>query len=226
MSECPGQQRRAFVRSEGDAYFRRNAPEPREAERIAADPPLRVLRDLSLSPHRVLEVGSADGWRLAQIAEQAGVSLAAGADPSRDALRAGVRSYRDMCFACATAEALPFRDKSFDLVILGFFLYVADRDDLFRIAAESDRVLAEGGHLLLYDFYADRPTKVRYQHAAACHSYKFDYRRMFLWNPAYRCLYHETIGDAPKLGCGDSRLAVSVLRREQAGAYTTAERGE
>ena len=82
MGECPGQQRRAFVRSEGDAYFRRNAPEPREAERIAADPPLRVLRDLSLSPHRVLEVGSADGWRLAQIAEQAGVSLAAGADPS------------------------------------------------------------------------------------------------------------------------------------------------
>ena len=66
---------------------------------------------------------------------------------------------------------------------------------------------------------------MRYQHADGCHSYKMDYRRMFLWNPAYRCLYHETIGEPPALGSGDSRLAVSVLRRQQRGAYTPAERG-
>ncbi len=213
------------MRSEGDAYYRRNAAQDIGPARLDDDPPLRVLRRLSLAPRRVLEVGSADGWRLSLLVDSAGPDLAAGADPSLAALQVGARRDPRLQLARATAEALPYADHSFDLVILGFFLYVADRGDLFRIASESDRVLAEGGHLMLYDFYSERPAQVRYQHADGCHSYKMDYRRMFLWNPAYRCLYHETIGEPPALGSGDSRLAVSVLRRQQRGAYTPAERG-
>lgn len=218
-------QRDVFVRSEGDAYYRRNAARDTGPARLDDDPPLRVLRGLSIHPQRVLEIGSADGWRLSLLADAARPALAAGADPSHEALRVGARRDPRIRLARATADALPYADQSFDLVILGFFLYVADRSDLFRIAAESDRVLAEGGHLMLYDFHGERPTQVHYQHAVGCHTYKMDYRRMFLWNPAYRCLYHETVGEAPALGSGDSRLAVSVLRREQRGAYAAAERG-
>jgi len=53
-----------------------------------------------------------------------------------------------------TADVIPFQDKSFDIVIFGFCLYLCDRDDLFKIAAEADRVLKTPGWLLIKDFYS------------------------------------------------------------------------
>lgn len=42
-----------------------------------------------------------------------------------------------------TADNLLFG--KFDFVIFGFFLYLCDREDFFRIALEADRVLKETG---------------------------------------------------------------------------------
>ena len=222
-----GLQRRLFVRSEGDAYYARNHAGPwGGGANTGVDPPLRVLRRLRLAPRAVLEIGCSDGWRVGALAQHPEVELAAGVDPSAVALRAGRNRYARTRFTRTTAEALPFRAGSFDLVVLGFFLYVADRADLFRIAAECDRVLRDGGHVLLYDFHSDRPARVAYHHADGCHTFKMDYRRMFLWNPAYRCIYHEVLGESPALGTGDSRRVVSVLRRQERGAYAEAERGQ
>lgn len=222
--ESRATQRRVFVRGEGDAYYRRHRHGLwGEGAASGVDPPLRVLRQLRLSPGAVLEIGCSDGWRVGALAQHPGVDLAAGVDPSSAALCAGRDRYAGTRFARTTAEALPFRDRSFDLVMLGFFLFVADRDDLFRIAAESDRVLREGGHLLLYDYFAERPARLQYGHHVSCHTFKMDYRKMFLWNPAYRCVYHEVVGEAPAVGCLDTRRVVSVLRREEEGAYTDAE---
>ena len=44
-----------------------------------------------------------------------------------------------------TADRLPYRDGLFDVVVFGFCLYLCDREDLFRIASEADRVLNDQG---------------------------------------------------------------------------------
>ena len=52
-----------------------------------------------------------------------------------------------------TADQLDFEDKYFDFVIFWFCLYLCDRDDLFQIAKETDRVIKNEGFIIVLDFY-------------------------------------------------------------------------
>jgi ubiquinone/menaquinone biosynthesis C-methylase UbiE len=212
-------QRARFLASEGDAYFARNRGKSSPA-RIEQDPVLRALEKLDLRPARVLEVGAGDGWRLAALRESASPPRCVGVDPSGDALAEGARRAPRVEFARATAERLPFRERCFDLVILSFCLYLVDRDDLFSVAAEVDRVLASSGHVAVYDFYPEQPHRRRYSHAPDTFSYKMNYSAMFLWNPAYRCVLEEIFaypGSGPARA--DDRVAISVLQRDAASAW-------
>ena len=49
----------------------------------------------------------------------------------------------------------------FDLVHLGFFLYLVDREDYLRCISEADRLLKFGGFLSIIDF----ETPIQYRHA-------------------------------------------------------------
>ena len=213
-------QRARFLASEGDAYHARNLE---RAALAAADPVLAALRDLAPSPRRVLEVGAGDGWRLAGLGEQLPDTLRVGIDPSLAALRAGAKRAPRVACVRATAERLPFRSGTFELAIFGFCLYLIDREDLFAVAAEVDRVLAPCAHLAIFDFLPDAPQRRHYAHAEGVSSYKMDYARMFLWNPAYRCVSRRTLthrgGDPQRTG---DRLAISVLRRDAAHAWPEA----
>lgn len=216
-------QRERFREGEGDAYFARNDKALCALEtRAKSDLPLRLIRDLGLAPRRVLEVGAGTGWRLADLSRDAAAPWTLALEPSRAATGAGQERYPAVTFARASAEALPVADGSFDLVVLGFFLYLVDRRDLFAVASECDRVLADGGALVLLDFFAERPHKNVYAAQPDLFSYKMDYRKMFLWNPAYREWADEISGAAPVAGNRDGRLRASVLRKESAEAYADA----
>lgn len=213
-------QRARFLASEGDAYHARNLG----ADALAHDDPvLAALRELPLAPARVLEVGAGDGWRLAALRDRLPQALCVGLDPSLAALRAGAKRKPSVACVRATAERLPFRSGAFELAILGFCLYLVDREDLFAVAAEVDRVLAPAAYLAIFDFLPDAPQRRGYAHAEGLASYKMDYARMFLWNPAYRCVARRTLthpgGDPQR---GSDRLAVSVLRRDAARAWPEA----
>ena len=113
-----------------------------------------------------------------------------------------------------TAESLPFGDSLFDLVIFGFCLYLCDRHDLFRIAAEADRVLKDHGTMALYDFCTPVPYKNSYVHVEGLNSYKMDYSRLFSWNPAYRLVSHTLIPHPGSTAMGpDHCVGVSLLHK-------------
>jgi SAM-dependent methyltransferase len=82
-----------------------------------------------------------------------------------------------------TADILPFKDHYFDIIIFGFCLYLCDREDLFRIASEADRVLGEPGWLLILYFFSPFPKKNVYHFCKGVQSYKMDYRTLFTWHP-------------------------------------------
>lgn len=212
MSRSP--QRDLFLGGEGDAWFERNR---RAAllQSISDDLLLPALVDLPLASGPctvVAEVGCGQGLRLRALADQKGW-MVHGVDPSRQAVSEARQLGVDA--EVGTAECLPYDDASIDLLIFGFCLYLCDRSDLFRIAAEAHRVLRPSGWLAILDFWAQDQRIKAYHHKPGVHSYKADLPAMFTWHPAYvitdhRLRHHvaHAYTDDP-----DQWIAATVIRR-------------
>jgi ubiquinone/menaquinone biosynthesis C-methylase UbiE len=216
-------QKAVFLNGEGDAWFDRNCGDAcfRQQEREAADSVLAAFETVETGDYRrVLEVGCANGWRLSALRRRYRCDCF-GIDPSKAGIAQGKERFGDIDLAVGTADDLPFEDGFFDVVILGFCLYLCDRKDLFKIAWQVDRVLAETGRLYIRDFDPPFAYKNRYAHFPGLYSYKMPYADMFLWNPAYSRIYHRshshhgtTFHEDP-----DERIGVSVLGKNTKDAY-------
>jgi SAM-dependent methyltransferase len=176
-----------FVASEADRWFDRN----REA--LAAvdwdrDPPMRLLSLYRVPFQTVLEVGAANGYRVAELARRSRARATA-VEPSPKALADGRTRFPDVDFRQGEVRALPVSE-TFDLVIVNFVFHWIDRANLLRAVAEVDRVVADGGYLLIGDFFPDRPTRVKYHHLADAdvYTYKQDYGALFRASGLYQQL--------------------------------------
>lgn len=210
-------QKKTFLEGESDAWFRRN----RTNKHAPPDLVIEALVTMQLAPEELLEIGASDGRRLRHIRDRFGTKVN-GIEPSMEAVNAA-RSRYGVEVLQGTADSLPFDDGSFDCVVMGFCLYLCDRQDLFQIAKEADRVLSDKGVLVIYDFSVDVPVRRVYHHLPGIWSYKMDYRRMFLWNPAYREIYtrmhqHGLTGPVTEVG-SDDRIVVSLLEKDLRHAY-------
>lgn len=214
-------QKEVFLGGEGNAWHARNRD---GLNRLTTDPLLEALADLDWRPRRILEIGCGNGWRLALLRERTGAACE-GLDPSPDAIAEGRARRPDLDLRIGTADDLSsLPTGAVDLVLFGFCLYLVDRADLFRVAAEADRVLADGGVLGIYDFCPPTAYANPYAHDPRISSFKMDYARAFLWNPAYVELrrvvaHHARAPGLDALTSPDDRVAVSLLRKDLAHAY-------
>ena len=192
MTPRVSHQRNVFLEGEGDLWLSRNYNETSLAASryVARDPVLAKLKELPLatgSSTEVLEVGCGQGLRLLALNQQFGWSVN-GLDPSKKAIKElqskGVSSY------VGTANKLPFAGKSLDLLIFGFCLYLCDRDDLFDIASEANRVLKDTGWIVIYDFWSPSTVVNTYKHCEGVYSYKGSMHMMFEWHPSYSVFDH------------------------------------
>jgi ubiquinone/menaquinone biosynthesis C-methylase UbiE len=210
----PMKQKDVFLSGEGDAWHKRNLAV--NAERVwSKDIAFSMLAEAAadFSPQTtVLEVGCGMGGRLAELKQRFGCQVF-GIDPS---LRA-VEHARSLGVSAeqGTADKLPFDDGRFDVVILGFCLYLCDRDDLFTIAAEVHRVLKTSGWVLILDFYSKDVRENDYRHFAGIKSFKMDCARLFDWHPWYtrfsqRVVHHV---DGRLTDSVDDWVAVTLIRK-------------
>ena len=208
-------QKEIFLSSEGDAWFSRNERSVKDRKLPDDDPILNEITDIH---HRtggrlkVLEVGCGEGSRLAWMTSNLNADCY-GIDPSSKAVAAaraqGINAQQ------GTADKLPFDNQNFDIVIFGFCLYLCDREDLFRIASEADRVLRSPGWLMILDFFSPVPQSRAYHHREGVKSYKMDYRTLFSWHPDYECMTHK-LRHHSQSGYTDDQdewVAVSTLRK-------------
>ncbi len=101
---------------------------------------------------RILDIGCGDGRTLQALGAHA--CTAVGIDTARSALalcRAGAREPAPV-LALADAGSLPFRDGSFDQVLMFHVIGHGYSDDRHRLAAEAERVTARGGTVHLRVF--------------------------------------------------------------------------
>lgn len=168
----------------------------------------------------ILEIGCSSGTNLARFAAKAEVTCA-GIDPSSEAVRAGKEQYPDFDLRVGTADILPFDDASFDLVLFGFCLYLADRPDLPRIVSEGDRVLRDGGRLGIVDFDPPYPMRRDYNHLAGVSSYKMDYTSLFLAFPQYSLAEKVSMsGEGPGFHSDpNERVSAAMLSKNLTSGY-------
>ena len=207
-------QKEIFLQSEGDAWFTRNQQAVAARKLPDDDPLLCEILDIHTIGAKVLEVGCGDGTRLAWLKNNLNVDCY-GIEPSAQAVAAACA--KGLNVQQGTADVLPFDDKSYDIVIFGFCLYLCDREDLFRISSAADRVLRAPGWLMIQDFFSPMPSAKTYHHRPGVLSYKMDYRTLFNWHPDYECMTHK-LRHHSEGGFTDEQdewVAVSILRKHR-----------
>ena len=210
-------QRKVFLDGEGDAWFQRNQQGDTDqvANWLDLDPLSEMLESLPFpcGPEvSVFEVGCGQGLRLARLKKEKGWSVS-GLDPSEKAIaEVNAAGCNGML---GTAEFLPLEDQSVDLLVYGFCLYLCDRCDLFRIAAEAHRVLKPDAWLAILDFWSPHQRINPYHHRPGVHSYKDDLPAMFTWHPSYVITDHRLRHHATRSYTDDSQewVAATLLRR-------------
>lgn len=216
-----------FRDGEADAWFQRNLVKLANDERPGVDAMTAIAIATATPAPRIVDVGSSNGWRAAAIGHALG-GMAVAVDPSRQALEDGKARYPEVSFLEGVASDLPLDSECADLVTVNFVLHWLDRSRLMAALSEIDRILANGGHLLLGDFLPDVPTRVPYHHRPDSNAwtYKQDYSRAFIASGLYtetqRVIVDHRTGEA----CGPTiapqeRGSISVLRKGLDSHYHT-----
>jgi SAM-dependent methyltransferase len=209
-------QRDVFLGSEGNAWFERNPPDGMRRALPDSDDVLLTILQLpqtqTAAPTKLLEIGCASGSRLGWLQQHRGFDCY-GLDPSTKAVEAA--RAQGVFAQQGTAESLPFDAAAFDIVLFGFCLYLCDREDLFRIACEADRVLRNPGWIVIHDFYSPAPSQYPYRHRPGITSFKMDYRTLFAWHPGYSNHFHKLVHHVSGKYTDDPKewVATSVLRK-------------
>jgi len=220
-------QEKTFVRHEADRYFRRMHDAMIDPGYRTLDPALFLIKKAGFKPKQVLEIGCSIGWRLDALHKLYN-SQCLGIEPSREAIREGRKLYKNVEFRRGICKSLPIaQTKTFDLVIVYYVLHWISRESLFKSLAEIDRVVADGGHLILADFLPNGPTKVPYHHLPdqEIFTFKLDYAQLFkdtgLYREKRRVVYnHRTWAHATRLP-PEIRGYCTVLQKSNGGFYKT-----
>lgn len=176
----------AWLDGAADDYYGRN----KDMGNHGPDPVTHLLDHLNLKPKRVLEVGCGNGWRLKAWRDRYGCEVY-GIDPSAKAVKEGNKTL-GKALTVGTADKLPYPDSCFDVVVMGFCLFLTEPKDWFRIVAEADRVLAMNGFVFVYDFVTARPfllqnwgppeaTKEETSHGVTL----YEFNNLWLGHPCY-----------------------------------------
>src|SRR5215467_3983726 len=217
-----------FLQSEGDRWLARNKAAISNPEYAVHDHVIQIMTMMNLAPRNVLEIGASNGWRLNEIALRFGSRVTA-VEPSSDAIRDGQARFPSVQFLRGAASELPLDAQArFDLVIVNFVFHWVDRSTLLRSVAEIDRVLADGGFLVIGDFYPSLSQRVRYHHLPDqdVWTYKQNYGDIFLASNLYEMIASYSFDHSTHAWRSDvrpeDRGQVTLLRKSVHGRYQNA----
>jgi ubiquinone/menaquinone biosynthesis C-methylase UbiE len=174
-----------FEDGEADRLFSRNIDEFASGEK---EPSIGMLCDwlepFSGDIQTILEIGCGNGYRLSLLSNSLNAD-GFGVEPSRKALKHLSRTSPNLSTKVGFGDDVPFADNLFDLVHLGFYLYLVDRNKYLRCISEADRLLKFGGFLSIIDFDTPSPYSNPYAHKKGVFSHKIDNASIFVASGLY-----------------------------------------
>lgn len=216
-----GKQESYYLEKEADDYFERNRStdeEPTEYIKERVRQILKLMKNNGIAPKRVLEIGGAGGYLLSEIHKSFNCECR-GVEPSQQAVDFANRTRKGISVRKGVASDLSEeRTGDFDMVVLKGVLCWIGREELLRSIAEIDRVLADGGYLVLSDYLPEFPTMNRNTHVESgeVFCYKTNHAKIFLDTHLYSAIAWETYIDSGEKFRGafdDNRNYVCILKK-------------
>ena len=208
-------QKEIFIIEGGDQWFKRNnsvVPNTKNFKDI--DSFVSLIKDKD----KILEIGTSSGTKLDYLSRNlSSLDLDLyGIDPSSESIKNGSQQYPNLNLKQGTSDQIDFDDQYFDVVILGFCLYLVDRELMFKTVSEVDRTLKQGGYLVITDFETPVPMKRIYKHTEGVFSYKNNYPNFFLGGGHYSLInkVHFTHSTDIFHTAFTARVSTSVLFKE------------
>jgi ubiquinone/menaquinone biosynthesis C-methylase UbiE len=218
-------QKEAFLSYEADAWFDRNK-EYLLKYNVENDEVVKLIKSYNIKPENILEIGCSAGHRLNGIKSIFPKCQVYGVEPSQKAIAFGKSNYKNIHLFNGTADNLnEIQDESMDLVIVGFMLYVIDRTILLKVISEINRVLKDGGALILVDFFAEVPQKKDYSHIKnfSAFSFKQNYDEIFTSSKLYFLIDKSTFNHSTaKLDASNdyyNNYSIALLKKDIDAGY-------
>ena len=141
----------------------------------------------------LLEIGCGSGYRLKKFKETYNCSV-----QGIDCSELAVKKARNNGVNAECRDIMEWENENkYDVVIMGFFLYMCEDSELWEIGAKIDRMLSVKGTLLIYDFNTQEAKTTKYKHIQGEKIFKRNYKNMFTWNPMYRLIREESYCEYP-----------------------------
>ncbi len=181
-------QKKIFLKFEANNFYKRNIKRLSNVNYEKHQIFIELKNYLKKNKKKInlLEVGCCDAGLINYISKNFKNTKCNGIDPSLLAINS--KKNLDLNLKVSTADDLPFKNSSFDILIYNFCLYLSDDEDLFNIIYEANRVVKKNGLLFIYDFYHKNTKYVKYIHRKGIYSRKMDYSKLFLWHPKYELI--------------------------------------
>lgn len=137
-------------KKESNNYFKRNLKY--YSKNIKDHRITDLIKTNSIKPKSILEIGCANGIKLNQYQQELKSKINYGIDLSQKAINSGKNKFKKLKLLKLSSLEIEKIKINFDLIICGHFLYLLDREEIFKQFDLIYRKLNKNGYLIIDDF--------------------------------------------------------------------------
>lgn len=141
-------------KTEGDNYYRRNFKFYNSKKNLnnSNSRILQLFKINKLRPKNILEIGCVNGNNLNEYKKYFGIKNCLGIDLSSMAINDGQKKFKKIKLLRMSSLEINNLNDNFDLIICSFFLYLLDREQIFKQFDLIYKKMSSNGHLIIQDF--------------------------------------------------------------------------
>ena len=154
---------------------------------------LKIFQELNISGNNILEIGCGRGETLFKLKKKMKNTKLMGIDISKEAIKYCQKKYKNIRFQNLSSLKIRKLRGSFDIIILGYFLYLLPREKLFEQFDLITKKLNKNGILIINDFKTNYPCYNLNETNKKILSFKTDYVQFLTSSNNYELIYNKEI---------------------------------